>query len=303
MAASNEWYEGVKKLVLKLTSFTESSKRDCYNFMVSNYLVGYIKPKVLDVLRLYYKKYFFIDDDNRLVRFEKCYDLDFNSRSDAIEEVLLNMRERQLFNALKGWRDEKYNVSEKFYSEKVFKIERSAISLFGTLAYGCHMNGYVKDDNGVYKIWIARRSKTKQTFPGMLDNIAAGGLAWDLKIHECSIKELDEEAGINGELLRTLKSVDCITYAYEDEDGINREGEFVFDIKLPLNFVPINKDGEAESFQLMTIEEIKKAVISDDFKPNSALITINFLMRKGLITPDENSNYLYLLENMHAYGF
>ncbi len=32
--------------------------------------------------------------------------------------------------------------------------------------------------------------------------------------------------------------------------------------------------------------KVKEAIISDDFKPNSAAITLGFLIRKGLINPD-----------------
>lgn len=48
-------------------------------------------------------------------------------------------------------------------------LERAAAHIFGIKAYGCHINGYIKKD-GQYFIWIARRSKTKQTYPYMLDN-------------------------------------------------------------------------------------------------------------------------------------
>lgn len=79
------------------------------------------------------------------------------------------MRDKKLFKKLDGWRNEHYNVKAKFSGDVLFTIERSAASLFGLKQFGCHINGYVKK-NGEYKMWIARRSKTKQTYPGMLDN-------------------------------------------------------------------------------------------------------------------------------------
>lgn len=36
------------------------------------------------------------------------------------------------------------------------------------------MNGYVVE-NGEKHLWVAKRSATKQTFPGMLDHLVAGG--------------------------------------------------------------------------------------------------------------------------------
>lgn len=304
MSTSQAWSDGVRRLVEKLTSFDLNSKKLCYYFKIKDQLVGFIRPNVLSVLKKDYERYFIFDDSDRCIMLKSSFDVTYDSRSSVFEEMLDDMRKRCLFSSLKGWRDEHYNVSERFYGEKLLKIERSAVNIFGFSSFGCHINGFVVDDSGEYKLWLSRRSKNKQTFPGMLDNLAAGGLTAGLKLLECAIKELDEEAGINGELLNTLKPTGAISYAYETlEEGIYRESEFYFDIKLPLSFVPQNKDGEAESFYLMTIDEVKNAVIKNDFKPNSALITINFLIRHGLISPDEDENYFYLLENMNAKCF
>ena len=46
--------------------------------------------------------------------------------------------------------------------------------MFGFLQYGVHVNGFTKDKNGEYMMWIGRRSKTKQTFPDMFDNMVIG---------------------------------------------------------------------------------------------------------------------------------
>ena len=48
---------------------------------------------------------------------------------------------------------------------------------FGARAYGVHVNGYVRTPDGGIELWVARRSKTKPTWPGMLDHIVAGGQA------------------------------------------------------------------------------------------------------------------------------
>lgn len=46
---------------------------------------------------------------------------------------------------------------------------------FGLMqAYGVHVNGYVKKE-GQLSMWVARRSKDKPTWPGLLDHVAAGG--------------------------------------------------------------------------------------------------------------------------------
>jgi len=86
-------------------------------------------------------------------------------------------------------------------------------------------------------MWIGKRSKTKQTFPGMYDNMvrkllkamfisndkfviyfskAAGGLSHDLTPTECMIKECGEEAQIPKELIvGKIKAVGGIRYVYQ----------------------------------------------------------------------------------------
>jgi hypothetical protein len=46
---------------------------------------------------------------------------------------------------------------------------------YNVQAYGVHINGFVVDSNGKKYLWVAKRSMEKQTFPGMLDHIVAGG--------------------------------------------------------------------------------------------------------------------------------
>jgi len=41
------------------------------------------------------------------------------------------------------------------------------------------MNGYVEID-GQKHLWIAKRSHTKSTYPGMLDHLVAGGVVCSL---------------------------------------------------------------------------------------------------------------------------
>jgi len=104
--------------------------------------------------------------------------------------------------------------------------------VFGIRKYGSHLNGYIIENDGTLKMWIGQRSKTKQTFPSMLDNLvrkkkstnfdcswtygfwkAAGGLSHDLTPTECMVKECGEEAQIPKDLIEgKLKAVGAIRW-------------------------------------------------------------------------------------------
>jgi hypothetical protein len=67
-------------------------------------------------------------------------------------------------------------------------VERAAASLLGIRAYGVHVNGYVTLPNGDIELWVAKRAANKQTFPGKLDHLVAGGLPAGIPPGECVIK-------------------------------------------------------------------------------------------------------------------
>jgi len=62
-----------------------------------------------------------------------------------------------------------------FTIAKLFRVLKlifiKILGLLGTVQYGVHVNGYYTDDSGKISMWVARRSPTKQTWPGKLDQI------------------------------------------------------------------------------------------------------------------------------------
>ncbi|XP_060074292.1 uncharacterized protein LOC132554015 [Ylistrum balloti] len=222
-----------------------------------------------------------------------------NERTDAVATVLADLRQKDVFVCLKGWRDELYDVRTTFAEAPLLAIERSSTGLFGTVQYGVHINGYCRK-NDQLMMWIARRSKTKQTYPGLLDNMCAGGLSSGLGVRECAIKECEEEASVPMELFSGLNQTGCISYIYEDERGFFPECEYTFDMLLPDTFTPVNSDGEVSHFELMSMEKVKEMIIGEEFKPNSALVIVDFLIRHGLITTDNEPNLCHLIEMMHV---
>ena len=49
----------------------------------------------------------------------------------------------------------------------------------------------------------------------------------------------------------------CSSYWFEDERGIFPGIQFIMDLELPADFVPINADGEQQSFELIPVEKVK----------------------------------------------
>jgi isopentenyldiphosphate isomerase len=150
----------------------------------------------------------------------------------------------------------------------------------------CFVNGLVGQD----RVWIARRSRDKQTYPGKLDLIAAGGLAHGELPSDNVLKECQEEASITYELAARARSAGLITYTSVDESGwgLKRDTLFSYDLRLPESFVPAPSDGEVESFELMTLPDVLRSIAEtpDAWKPNVSLVLIDLCVRLGYISPD-----------------
>lgn len=217
-------------------------------------------------------------------------------RTCAVAEVLETLRERGLID---GWRDELYPVNRTWSDPARLLIERAAVPWFGVRGYGVHMNGYVREPEGM-RMWVARRSLTKPTGPGKLDQMVAGGQPANIGLRENMIKECEEEAGIPLEIAGRVRAVGAISYALQTSTGFRPDLIFNFDLELPADFSPVNSDGEVEDFYLWPMERVMETVReSDAFKFNCGLVVIDFLVRHGYIAADD-PEYPELVEGLFA---
>jgi hypothetical protein len=157
------------------------------------------------------------------------------------------------------------------------------VPYFGVRAFGIHVNGYVRR-GAELSMWIATRARDKPTYPGMLDNMVAGGQPIGLSLWDNLLKEAAEEASIPAELARRARPVGAVTYCHETAAGIKPDCMFCYDLELPPEFEPRPGDGEVEAFELWPLERVAEVVReSNRFKFNCNLVIVDFLVRHGRI--------------------
>ncbi|XP_046407687.1 uncharacterized protein YJR142W isoform X3 [Ischnura elegans] len=299
MAASEMPMSPLLKLAHKFNCFYFSGlhQGNCRPFIVEGHQVGLVRPDVLAHLISCYPDVFLVHADS--VELNPAF-RDHEERSAKVDAVLRECRSQNTFVTLKGWREEYYEVRHAFSAEPLLKMDRSATCLFGIKKYGVDINGYVNHPEKGLCIWLQRRSSTKQTWPGKLDNMVGGGLSVGYGILETAIKEAAEEASIPSELIQKLKPAGAVSFFFESEQGLFPNTEFVYDLELPLDFVPNNSDGEVESFELLSAKETLERIFSTDFKTTSCPVVVDFLIRHGLVTPENEPNYPQLIELLHV---
>ncbi len=202
--------------------------------------------------------------------------------------------------ALPKPRGEDFPVVTAWGEEPLLLLDRGVVSAFGVRAFGLHVNGLVRQGDRL-KLWIGRRAPDKSVEPNKLDNMVAGGQPAGLTLAENLVKEAAEEAGIARAVAQRAVPVGALTYCMEGELGLKPDTLFVYDLELPADFTPTNTDGEISSFALMDIDEVAQLVRgSHEFKFNVALVIIDFLIRHGLLSPDDEPDYMELVTGLRA---
>lgn len=204
----------------------------------------------------------------------------FTARSDAL------MRATKWIAAHYGkkMRNEMYAVVETWGDKPVAQIDRIAVPWFGVRAWGVHVNGFVRKQDGIH-LWIGERAADRPADPGKFDNLIGGGHPFGLTMEENLCKEAKEEAGIDADMAMTAKFIRTIDYRHERSEGLRSDTLFIYDLELPEGFIPRNTDGEVAAFRLMPLAEVARLVRdTDQFKFNCNLVVIDFLMRRGFIT-------------------
>ncbi|GAP85120.1 putative thiamine pyrophosphokinase [Rosellinia necatrix] len=241
--------------------------------------------------------------------------------TDALAEQLSLARARDSIPILRKWRAEAYRVLGLADGREVL-IARAGSAVFGVHTVGVHMLGFQRipssspssssssSPSSELRLWIARRSHTKQTFPGMLDNTVGGGLtAEDTGALACLVREAAEEASLPAAWVRArARPVGSVSYfsvrderaGGPDEVGLLQPAtQVLYDLEMPGGVVPRPRDGEVAEFLLWTPDQTMRALRAGRFKLNSAVAWIDFLVRHGCIAPQDEPDYLELVARLH----
>ena len=195
-------------------------------------------------------------------------------------------------------RSETFDVAVRWGAPPIFRLDRGAVPFFGTRAYGVHLNGFRRDPGG-RALWVGRRAPDKRVAPNKLDNLVAGGIGNGHGLVETLVKEADEEAMIAPALIARAVPAGAISYRMETALGIRDDVLFVYDLEVPADFVPENRDGEFVDFTLMPAAAVLDRIRTTcDFKFNVNLVMLDFAVRHGLLCPDD-PEYLEIATGLH----
>ncbi|XAO26459.1 hypothetical protein I312_105296 [Cryptococcus bacillisporus CA1280] len=120
-------------------------------------------------------------------------------------------------------------------------------------------------------------------------------------LNNVSSKMQDQQRNPNG---RTVRSAGIVTYFEIKEQHILPNAEYTFDLPLPPRdssdyVLPKPNDDEVDSFELLPVQRLTEALRDGEFKPSSAIVTIDFLRTHGFVSPENEPNYEVVVGRCH----
>jgi 8-oxo-dGTP pyrophosphatase MutT (NUDIX family) len=258
--------------------------------LFGHHRIGLVRRDNAAALRRFSDVFEVVDEEVRLVA---RGDSDAISRAvDRVVDALVG--EKQIPKS----RNETFDVTTRWGAPPIFRLDRGAVPFFGTRAYGVHLNGY-RQAAGEPALWVGRRAPDKRVAPNKLDNLVAGGIGNGHGLVETLIKEADEEAKIPPDLVARACPAGAVSYRMETALGIRDDVLFVYDLEMPADFVPENRDGEFVGFDLVPVAAVLETIrTSEDFKFNVNLVILDFAVRRAFLRPDD-PEYLEVATGLH----
>ena len=191
--------------------------------------------------------------------------------------------------------------------QPLLRMERAAVIYFGMERFGVHVNGWVRDPNRPSDptpvgMWVAKRAMSKATYPGLLDQVVAGGQPSGLSFDDNVRKECEEEASLPPEIINQLQPTGAVNYRYTTRKGLSTATIVTYDLELPPGLLPLCADGEVEEFTLMPLDEVLRSLREDLplWRPNAALVAIDFLVKRGVIDRHNEPAYEAIAAGLRA---
>jgi 8-oxo-dGTP pyrophosphatase MutT (NUDIX family) len=263
-------------------------------FIIDDKQIGWVSHQF--ILHLKQWPEIFNLTDNRVFFTKNITGLE--ERTRIMREICEELESKKL---IPESRKEDFTVMRQFGEEPLFYLDRAWIPVFGFIAYGIHVNGYVETPV-TPEMWIGVRSLNSRVDPGKLDNMVAGGLPSGYTIEENVIKESWEEASVPISIASKSRPAGTLSYTMEVKEGLRRDVLYIYDLILPSDFYPVDQQGEHSSFFILPVAEVLKIVEeTNNFKFNINLVIIDFAIRYGILKPD-HPEFLKLTRELRSYN-
>lgn len=189
-------------------------------------------------------------------------------RSRFLQDFL---EQQKIRGRLSGWRDELFclwvpaTCPPSVEASPWLCVERAGFRHLGMMSHAVHINGFLPNGD----LWCGRRATSKSTDPGMLDNLAAGGLSASETPLHTALRELQEEANLVNMPPQHLVWVGAVRTQRPEPQGWHDEQLLVYNLWVSEAQQPVNTDGEVQGFLRLSPSEVVTRMQEGAFTPDA----------------------------------
>ncbi|MGO3741570.1 DUF4743 domain-containing protein [Kerstersia sp.] len=196
--------------------------------------------------------------------------------ADVCDAVALALRDA---GCLHGWRDEALDIySVAPDSPPLGRIERTATRPLGLRTLAVHLNGWTPDG----RIWLARRSLTKNTDPGMWDTLVGGLASSGESLDLALVRESAEEAGLTPDDLAGRTPLRTVTQIHHHlPEGYQVEDVLLSRCVLAEHVQPRNQDGEVMEIRAVAPLEIMDMLEAGLITQEAAIVLLDDMQQQA----------------------
>lgn len=243
---------------------SDSPHDNAYSLMIQGKVCGSVFPPAIQALQFHPE----VNVDHTRHRVELTADSDLNASVARIAQTLSKA------GCVPRWRDELLDLWNED-GDSVAGIERGVVRPLGVLTKAVHLNAWSASGS----LWVARRSLTKPTDPGMWDTLVGGlvGLGEDPAF--ALERESFEEAGLTPDQLVSRTPVRAIALMRRRlPEGLQRELVLTSECVLPESVTPVNQDGESMTIECHHPDTVLQMLETGLFTVEASLVILEDLL-------------------------
>ncbi len=179
-----------------------------------------------------------------------------------------------------GWRNELLDIWSEPATQplRVGAIERGVMRPLGLATRAVHLNAWSQQGH----LWVAKRSLTKKTDPGLWDTLV-GGLVGSQEPDELAlVRETDEEAGLDAHQIADRTPLRTIHWMRRRiPEGYQYEQVLTCECILAEGVTPANRDGEVMEIRCLAPAVILDMIREGAFTIEASIVIVEDLLRRA----------------------
>ena len=260
--------------------------------------IGWTKPELAKALAGF--GYVFRLADNQLMLNPEL--LTYQARTEAVDAILLQASAEGFLPASPDYAALGMGDVDWFavgsQHAPLFELRRFYSTYMGIKRYGSRINAY---HDG--QMWVTKRGPQVHDFPGYWDALVGGGQVVGRTIAEHTMIEAHEEAGLSAADCQTMRSTGQYYIIRPTADGyLYDETIYTYDLDTGGVIVPkIMAEWETAAIELWPYDKVLQTLYhTTAFRPEGMMCLLDFFIRHGIITPDNEPNFDHLFFNLHS---